>query len=95
MFSFLSSALSSFLPVFAVYSSLLPPPPAPPTLTLWVGTASGHTVTYGISTTPAAGGGGGGEGDRRGSGGSKVKKRTVQLMPTGTYIHIQYENRIP
>lgn len=62
--------------VITAISLILSPSLAPPTLTLWVGTASGHTVTYGVRLKGA-----GSEEDssRRGGG----KKRTLQLMPTG------------
>ena len=54
---------------------------APPTLTLWVGTASGHTVTYGITVKDMTSSDDGGW--SKGGSGGKVTKRKIQLMPTG------------
>ena len=58
---------------------------APPTLTLWVGTASGHTVTYGITVKDMTSSDDGGW--SKGGSGGKVTKRKIQLMPTGIIIY--------
>ena len=86
-------SLSFPLPLPPSLSPSLPPSLsslAPPTLTLWVGTASGHTVTYGITVKDMTSGDDGGW--SKGGSGGKVTKRKIQLMPTGTFIYKDLQN---
>ena len=53
----------------------LPSPPAPPTLTLWVGTVSGKVAAYGVNIVP----------ERKGE---AKNQRKIELIPTSTYVQV-------